>query len=62
MGQRNNSVRWHRSGVEQFGERTCCEARSEFAAVAGVFEEVGVDIECDRGACVTEDAAYLCDI
>jgi hypothetical protein len=34
----------------------------EFAAVAGVFEEVGVDVECDRGACVTEDAADLCDV
>jgi hypothetical protein len=30
--------------------------------VAGIFKEVGIDIKRDRGACVTEDAAYLRDI
>lgn len=60
--ERDHAVCRYRSGVEEFSEWACGQAGSEFAAVAGVFEEVDVDVERDRGACVSEDAADLRDI
>jgi hypothetical protein len=47
------------SRLEQAGERAGRHAGSDVLRVAGVLEEVRVDVERDRDASVAEDAADL---
>ena len=51
-----------RLGLEQARERAGGHPGSDVARVAGVLEEVGVDVEGDRDARMPEDAAHLGDV
>jgi hypothetical protein len=50
-----------RRGLEQARERAGCHPSSDVRRVAGVLDEVRVDVERDRDAGMPEDAAHLGD-
>jgi hypothetical protein len=47
---------------EKAGESACRHTPADLVAVTSVIEEVRVDVEGDRDACVSKDAADLGDV